>query len=227
MGGVSIHLHIHQKGNHLRLEDQDHQATTSNNRAQRTPTRWDNVKIFGKVSFSHMITRPANGKSVGDFLGIIVNGRVDHGIGRVVPYSPADTKRRFQCLLLVVEAKTAFNLTRALPELVVYLASIHQSRLQRQRGNATVYGVVSDGYSYIFVTITHDGVLKQSRRFEVAGGDIQTVLGCLKYTLEMSASMSPNLTPEQDGGEPDEDHSDSDGESSMDIDDSGYFTPPE
>jgi hypothetical protein len=84
------HLHIHQKGNHLRLEDQDHQATAGNNRAQRTPTRWDNVKIFGKVSFSHMITRPANGKSVGDFLGIIVNGRVDHGIGRVVPYSPAD-----------------------------------------------------------------------------------------------------------------------------------------
>jgi hypothetical protein len=134
-------------------------------------------------------------------------------------------KRRFQSLLLVVEAKTAFNLTRALPELVVYLASIHQSRLQRQRRDATVCGVVSDGYSYIFVTITHDGVLKQSRRFEAAQGDTRKVLGCLKYILEMSANMSPNLTPEQDGGEPVEDHSD--GESSMDIDDNGYVTPPE
>jgi hypothetical protein len=208
---------IHQKGNDLRSEDH----------TQRIPTCWDNVKIFGKVSFSHMITRPANGKSVGDFLGTVVNGRVDHGIGRVVPYSCADTKRRFQSLLLVVEAKTALNLTGALPQLVVYLGSIHQSRIQRQRRNATVYGCVSDGYSYIFVTITHEGVLKQSRRFEVTQGDMRTVLGCLKYILEMSASMSPNLTPEseQDGDEPVEDHSD--GESEMDIDDSGYVTPPE
>jgi hypothetical protein len=231
MGGVSIHLHIHQKGNHLMLEDQDHQATTSNNCAQRTPTHWDNIKMFGEVSFSHKISRPANGKSVGNFLGTVVNGRVDYGIGRVVPHSDdsddmkKQPKRRFQSLLLVVEAKTAFNLIRALPQLVVYLASIHQSRLQRRRRNATVYGVVSDGYSYIFITIAHDGVLKQSRRFEVTDGDIRTVLGCLKYILEMSASMSPNSTPEQDGDEAVEDHSD--GEPEMDIDDNGYVTPPE
>jgi hypothetical protein len=73
--------------------------------------------------------------------------------------------------------------------------------------------------------ITHEGVLKQSRRFDVTQGDMRTVLGCLKYILEMSASMSPNLTHEQDGDEPVEDHSD--GESEMDLDDNGYVTPPD
>jgi hypothetical protein len=219
MGGVSIHFHIHQKGNHLRLEDH-----VTDNR-DRTPSVWDNVKIFGEVSFSHTIIRPVNGKSVGDFLGIIVNGRVDHGIGRIVTHSRRDQtsqpKRRFQSLLLVVEAKTAFSLERALPQLVVYLGSLHQSRLRRGRSNATVYGVVSDGYSFIFATVTHDGVLKRSKYFEVKGGDMQTVLGCLKYLLETSASMSPNVRPERDGGEPVGDQSD--GESDMDVDDTDYF----
>jgi hypothetical protein len=35
-----------------------------------------------------------------------------------------------------------------------------------------------------------------------------TVLGCLKYILEMSASMSPNVRLEKNGGELVEDHSD-------------------
>jgi hypothetical protein len=126
--------------------------------------------------------------------------------------------------VVVVEAKTALNLTRASAQLVVYLASIHQSRLQRERRDATAYGVVSDGYSFIFVTITHDGSLKQSRRFKVSQGEMQIVLGCLKYMLETSASMSPNVTREKDGGEPVED---GESEPGMDVDDSSYVTPPE
>ena len=76
MGGISIHLYIHQKGNHLKSEDQ-----ATENRAHLTPKPWDNIKVFGEVSFSHTITPPANGKSVGSFSGVTVNGRVDHGIG--------------------------------------------------------------------------------------------------------------------------------------------------
>jgi hypothetical protein len=222
---LTFSLHIHQKGNNLGSENQ---ATGSH--AQHTPTGWDNIKVFGEVSFSHTITRPANGRSVGDFLGTIVKGRVDHGIGHVIPYSTKANKprRRFHTLLLVIEAKTARNLTCALPQLVVYLASIHQSRLQQERSDATVYGVASDGYSFIFVTITHSGVVKQSRRFELAQGEIQTILGCLKYILEKSASMSPNSSPEsqRDGGEMDQ-MVDSGSDAEMDIDGSGYISPPE
>ena len=66
---------------------------------------------------------------MGDFLGTIVNGRVDRGIGCILPYAYDDMtgqpKRRSQSPLLVVEPKTAHNLAHALPQLVVYLAPIH------------------------------------------------------------------------------------------------------
>jgi hypothetical protein len=223
MRGVSIHLHIHQKGNlHVHQKgdlNSEYQAT--DNRAERTPTPWDDVKVFGDVAFSHTITRPAKRKSVASFLGTIVNGRVDRAIGRVHWLrggrcgSMKLPKRRLQSLLLVVRAKKPLSVDCALPELVVYLASLRQSRLQRNRSDATVYGVVSDGYAFIFVTITHDGVLKESRHFEVTRGDTLTVLGCLKYMLEMSDRMSPNVTAENDGGELVEGHCDY--ESDMEI----------
>ena len=61
---------------------------------------------------------------MGSFLGTIVSGRVDHGIGRVLPPGRRGAmkcpKRRFRPLLLVVEATTTLNLDRALPQLVVY-----------------------------------------------------------------------------------------------------------
>lgn len=160
-----------------------------------------------------------------EFVGTTVNGRVDHGIGRVV--TSTNPKQRFQSLLLIVEAKTTINLSRATPQLVVYLGSIHQSRLQRNRRDATVYGVVSDGLLYAFVTITHDGVLKQSRRFGILEGDLETILGCIKYLLEASANMSPNITPERGGDVWAEDSTK--GDSDIDIEDtaSGYSSQQE
>ena len=79
------------------------------------------------------------------------------------------------------------------------MASLHQSRLQRKlrnQGDATVYGTVSNGFAFVLLKITHDGVLQQSRRFEVTEGETLTVLGCLKYMLEMSVSMSPDYVPQ-------------------------------
>jgi hypothetical protein len=165
------------------------------------------------VPFSYTITTSSP--------ATIVSGRVDHGIGRVLK-THNYPKRRFESLLLAVEAKKAFNLLSALPQLVVYLASIHQSRLSRGRCDASVYGVASDGYSFMFVTITHDGTLRQSKQFKVDGGETRTILGCLKYLLEKSGSLSPNATPEkkEDGHQPDTDGSDP-----LSVDDSDYLTP--
>jgi hypothetical protein len=139
-----------------------------------------------------------------------------HGIGRVFSSTPSRRgsnkchKRRFRSLLLI-EAKTELALNPALPQLVLFPASLHQSRLQRNRSDDTIYGVVSDGCAFIFVTITHDGMLKQSKDFDVNDGEDLTVLGCLKYMLEMS---SPNVTPEKAGGEV---HSDYDSDMGIDA----------
>jgi hypothetical protein len=92
---------------------------TSQRHLYRPSLIWYNIKIPGELShgifqgFSHKITRPVNGKSVGDFLGTIVNVRIDRGpgIGHVVYRGRRDMtsqlKRRFQFLLLVLEAKTS------------------------------------------------------------------------------------------------------------------------
>ena len=48
---------------------------------------------------------------------------------------------------------------------------------------------------------SHSGILQRSKYFDINNGEIQVVLGCLKYMLEMSRSMSPNVTPEKVGVE--------------------------
>ena len=133
----------------------------------------------------------------------IVNGRVDYGIGHVIPYSCSDpptcqshSKWLFHTILLIVEAKATANLNYAMPQLVVYLASIHQSQLEKKQHDASVYGAASDGNSFIFVTITHEGVFKKSRQFEISSRELLTILGCLKYMLAMQVIRSPNVTSE-------------------------------
>jgi hypothetical protein len=73
---------------------------------------------------------------------------------------------------------------------------------------------LTDMHGFIFVTITHEGELKQSTRFEITEGKLQ----------EVSAKMSPNVPPEKGGGEPAEDDSDCDS-SVMDIDANNYVPP--
>jgi len=160
----------------------------------------------------------------------VVSGRVDHGIGITLKSRAKNTpNRRFHSLLLVVEAKFERSVDRALPQLVVYLASLHQSRLRRLRSDASVYGLASDGYVFIFVTISHEGVLKLSKRFDVLQGDLKVVLGCLEYVLEMTANMSPTLTPEKGGGRQDgvDETADADGDDQFLLSDHDYLHPPE
>lgn len=165
--------------------------TRSTEDGQRTRTPWDTVKVHCEVSFTHAVN------PLPTIPNTIVCGRVDHGVAIVigswrVPNLP------FHSLLLCVEAEFHGRVSDALPPLVVYLASLRQSRLNQGRSNASVYGLATDGLLFVFVTITREGVLKKSRTFDVKLGNLSIVLGCLQYILEMAMSMSPNLTPERD-----------------------------
>jgi hypothetical protein len=163
----------------------------------KTPSLLNDIKIYGEVSFTHKvisrtITRPPN----------IVVGRVDHCIGRILETRSKDAvdqrKRCFYSLVLLVEAKVERSFSQALAQLIVYLASLHESRLQRNQLDASVYGLTSDGYVFIFVKITHDGTVMLSRHFDITRkGDLKKVLGCLKHILEITASMSPKSTLER------------------------------
>jgi hypothetical protein len=61
--------------------------------------------------------------------------------------------------MLIVTAKFAYSVQQALPQLIVYLASLRQSRLQRERADCSVYGATSDGMLFNFAMITHDGTV--------------------------------------------------------------------
>lgn len=135
-----------------------------------------------------------------------ISGRVDYGIGRRFinlkrsSVAEVQRRRRFQCFMIIVEAKIR-SAEHTLAQLLVYLACLHQSRLQHNRTDASVYGVATDGYCYTFVTITHSGVVKRSSIFDIKhGNDLLEVLGWLKAVLEITLAMSPNMTPERDGG---------------------------
>ena len=110
-----------------------------------------------------------------------------------------------------MQAKVARSVDQALPQLLVYLASLHQSRLQRGRSDASVYGAVSDGFAFRFVMITHDGAVKLSKLFEINQGDMAKVLGCFKYILDPAVSIE---------GEHQEDD-----DPALDPDDNDYLYP--
>jgi hypothetical protein len=189
--------------------------TQSTEDGRRTPTPWDTVKVHCEISFTHTIKpMPTTPKTV-------VGGRVDLGVGIAIR-SKKVPSRLFHSLLLCVDAKFHGSFDNALAQLVVYLACLRQSRVNRGRSNTSVYGVATDGLSYVFVTITHEGVLKQSRLFNVMDGDLLTVLGCLQYILEMAMSMSPNLTSEK-GALKKSDGLEADGDDPIDLDDTPYL----
>ncbi|KAF8808660.1 hypothetical protein BYT27DRAFT_7188627 [Phlegmacium glaucopus] len=183
---------------------------------RRTPTPWDTVKVHCEVSFSHSINPvPIISKKT------IVGGRVDHGVG-IMMRSRKAANRRFHSLLLCVEAKVEGSILSALAQLVVYLACLRQSRVNRGRSDTSVYGVATDGLLYIFLTITHEGVLKQSKQFDIMRGDLPTVLGCLKYILEIAIFMTPTSTPEK-GMLMTSDELEADADDPIDLDDTPYL----
>jgi len=56
-----------------------------------------------------------------------------------------------------------------------------------------VYGISSDGFKWIFVTITHGGLVKVSRLFDMACLDMSKILACLRYIFTTAAKISPNF----------------------------------
>lgn len=133
--------------------------------------------------------------------------------------------RRLHSLLLCAEAKIKGNLESTYGQLVVYPASLRESRINRGRSDSSqaVYGVATDGLKYVFVTITNDGVLVFSKQFDVMSDDLPVVLGCLQYILEKTISMSPNLFPKSGSLQSETMNMDDDADEVFDPDDSSYL----
>lgn len=86
-----------------------------------------------------------------------------------------------------------------MPQLVIYLGALRRSRIKQQKSDASVYGVATDGARYMFAMITHAGILKTSEEFSFQQRAVPMVLGCVRYILEKTLSMSPNVSPKIGG----------------------------
>ena len=126
--------------------------------------------MFCEISFTHSIDDTPNSQ------GVVVSGRVDYGIGIVL--KPLDKPNRcFHSLLLCVDAKIKDNLGSTYGQLITYLACLRESRINRGKFDSSVYGVATDGLKYVFVTITHEGVVRFSKQFDVMNGELPVILG--------------------------------------------------
>jgi len=118
-----------------------------------------------------------------------------------------------------MEAKLNGSFGQVLPQLVVYLASLRQSRIQRQRNDTSVYGIASDGYEFIFVKITEDGTVMRSQTYDIGVGHMTKVLACMRYLLEMTANRSPASSLEKQYEQDEHDPM-------LRLDDNPFMNPP-
>ena len=94
----------------------------------------DDLRIYGEVTFNHEVLPRSETPTTSPRLS--VSGRLDYGIGRVINRAgSAETQRRsrFQCFMVIVQAKAQFAVGLAVPQLLAYLACLRQSRLESDR----------------------------------------------------------------------------------------------
>ena len=144
---------------------------------------------------------------------------MDYGVGIITP-GRKFSNRRFHSLLIAVKAKAKNNLDSAFSQLVVYLACLRQARIGRGRTDCSVYGIASDGYEFCFVTITHEGVVKVSRKFSISRGEMKTVIGSIMYILRKSLERSPTVTTNDESNVDETDQ-----DEAMKLDDNGFLHP--
>jgi len=67
---------------------------------------------------------------------------------------------------MCAEAKVNGKLESAYGQLVVYLASLCEARINRGKRDSSLYGIVTDDLKYVFVTITNKGASSLTSRRE-------------------------------------------------------------
>jgi hypothetical protein len=108
-------------------------------------------------------------------------------------------------VLLAVEAKREEQFSTAKGQLLAYLATIRQLRIQANKENVMTQGFYSDGENYRFICIRNDGTVMRSRPYDTSfKRDLKSVFNFLLGMLTTAADSSPNTSPMKPGKERDE-----------------------
>ncbi|KAE8446626.1 hypothetical protein EG329_011819 [Mollisiaceae sp. DMI_Dod_QoI] len=151
------------------------------------------IKVFPEMSLSVQI----KGKSGQKWL---ISGIADWAMGYGNQAALEDG-----AVLLVVEAKREDLFSGAEGQLLAYLATIRQLRIQANKENVMTQGFYSDGRRYTFICIRNDGTVMRSRPYDTSfKRDLKLAFNFLLGMLITAANSSPNTSPIKLGKERDE-----------------------
>jgi hypothetical protein len=108
-------------------------------------------------------------------------------------------------VLLAIEAKRRELYSGAEGQLLAYLATIRQLRIQANKENVMTQGFFSDGSRYTFVCIRNDGTVMISDSYNTSHKTgLKAAFNFLLNVLTTAANSSPNTSPIKAGNERDE-----------------------
>jgi hypothetical protein len=109
-------------------------------------------------------------------------------------------------VLLAVEAKRREKSFNAEGQLLTYLATIRQLRIQANKKNVTTQGFYSDGENYRFMCIRNNGTVMKSLSYDISldTRQLKIVFNFLLGILSTAAESLPNTSPTKPGPEQDE-----------------------
>jgi hypothetical protein len=109
-------------------------------------------------------------------------------------------------VLLAVEAKRQKFLFDTEAQLLAYLATIRQLRIQANKKNVMTQGFYSDGENYRFLCIRNNGTVMKSAPYDVSihSRHLKSVFNFLLGMLITAAESLPNTSPTKPGTEQDE-----------------------
>jgi len=107
-------------------------------------------------------------------------------------------------VLLAIEAKRKENVSNAEAQLLAYLATIRQLRIQANKINVMTQGFFSDGEIYRFICICNNGTVMKSRHYDIPlKHELKSVFNFLLSMLITATESSPNTSPTKPGPEQD------------------------
>ena len=151
------------------------------------------IKVFPKMALSVQVKRGGREWHI--------SGIADWAIGYGDQVALEDG-----IVLLAVEAKQQKLLFDVEAQLLAYLATIRQLRIQANKKNVMTQGFYSDGENYRFLCIRNNGTVMKSILYEVSMHEryLKSVFNFLLGMLITAAESSPNTSPTKSGPEQDE-----------------------
>jgi hypothetical protein len=152
------------------------------------------IKVFPEMSLAVRVKKKNN--------EWLVSGIADWGMG----YGDRAALEE-GAVLLAIEVKQTEKLSSAEAQLLTYLATIRQLRIQADKKNVMMQGFYSDGDIYRFICIRNNGIVMKSQLYDISLDNPRHLKSVFNFLLGMvttAAESSPNTSPIKPGPEQDE-----------------------